>query len=64
MMKLQCNVGTVERKLRVIAGVAILAIGVYYGSWLGLIGLMPIFTGSSGYCPAYVPFGVSTAKKD
>jgi hypothetical protein len=49
--------------LRVVAGVAILAVGAYYGSWLGLIGLMPIFTGSTGWCPAYIPFGISTVKK-
>ena len=61
---MQCNVGKTERRLRVIAGIAILGLGAYFGSWLGLIGLMPIFTGSTGWCPAYIPFGISTVKKD
>ena len=61
---MQCNVGKTERVLRVVAGVGILAAGAFYGSWLGLIGFVPIFTGSTGWCPAYIPFGISTVKKN
>jgi hypothetical protein len=28
--------------------------------WLGLIGLVPLATAALGWCPAYLPFGIST----
>ncbi len=56
------NVGSVERIIRVVAGVAILAVGAYFQSWWGLIGIVPIATGAIGFCPAYLPLGISTCK--
>lgn len=61
---MKLNVGSTERIIRVVAGVAILAVGAYYQSWWGLIGLVPIATGGVGFCPAYLPFGISTCKTD
>lgn len=54
------NVGGTDRMLRVIAGVVILALGVYYGSWWGLIGLVPLLTGLTRSCPLYTMIGVNT----
>lgn len=31
-----------------------------YGSWWGVVGLVPLGTGLVGWCPAYLPFGFST----
>jgi hypothetical protein len=31
--------------------------------WIGLIGFVPILTGSINYCPLYRVIGISTAKK-
>ena len=59
---MQRNVGTVDRAARIVIGLAVIAAGVYYGSWWGAIGLVPLFTGSTGWCPAYLPFGLSTCK--
>ncbi len=56
------NVGTADRIVRIIAGLAIGAAGIYFQSWWGLVGLAPILTGSTGSCPAYVPFGISTCR--
>jgi len=61
MMK--CNVGGIDRRLRIIAGVAIIAAGVYFQSWLGAIGLIPLLTGVIGWCPAYLSLDFSSAKK-
>lgn len=58
------NVGTIDRVIRILAGLAILAAGFYYKNWWGLIGLVPLFTGIVRFCPAYVPLGLSTCKKD
>ena len=57
------NIGGMERMLRVIAGIAILYMGpgLGLGMW-SLIGIIPILTGSTGWCPLYIPFGISTYK--
>jgi hypothetical protein len=59
-----CNVGTTDRIIRVIIGAAIIAAGVYYESWWGAIGVIPLSTAAIGWCPAYLPFGMSTSCKD
>lgn len=58
------NIGTIDRIIRVAAGIAIGAIGAVYGSWLGLLGLVPLLTAGVGVCPLYLPFGISTRKRD
>ena len=44
-------------------GIAILYIGAGMGmplwAWIGVI---PIMTGSLGWCPMYIPFGINTNK--
>lgn len=57
---MKCNVGGIDRKLRIVAGLAIIAAGVYFQSWWGVIGMIPLVTGVIGWCPAYIPFGMST----
>lgn len=56
------NVGGIDRILRLIAGLAILGAGLYFKSWLGLIGLVPLLTAVFRFCPAYLPFGLSSCK--
>lgn len=56
------NVGGADRIIRVILGVAIILIGIYYQSWWGIVGLVPLFTAAINWCPAYLPFGISTCK--
>ncbi len=56
------NVGSADRLIRIIVGGAICAAGWYYHSWWGLIGLVPIATAAIGWCPAYLPFKLSTKK--
>jgi len=58
-----CNVGKTERVIRVIVGLAIIAAGFSYNSWWGAIGLVPLLTGITGYCPPYQMLGISTNKK-
>jgi len=54
------NVGTADRVIRVALGLAVGAAGLYYQSWLGLFGLVFLGTAAVGWCPAYLPFGIST----
>jgi hypothetical protein len=60
---MKLNVGSADRVIRIVVGVAICAAGWYYHSWWGLIGLVPIVTAAIGWCPAYLPIGLSTKKQ-
>ena len=60
---MKLNVGSIDRVLRIVAGVVILALFFVLDGgarWLGLVGLVPLATGVFGYCPAYALFGLST----
>jgi len=57
------NVGSLDRIVRIILGLAILGAGYYYQSWWGLVGLVPILTAIVRFCPAYLPFGLSTCAR-
>ncbi len=56
------NVGTADRVVRVVVGLVVVAAGWYFQSWWGAIGVVPLFTASIGWCPAYLPFGISSCK--
>jgi len=58
------NVGTVDRLIRIILGLVIAILGVYFESWWGLVGLVPLLTGLFSFCPLYVPIKISTGKKE
>lgn len=59
---MQRNMGTTDRIIRAMIGAAIIAIGIAYGSWWGLIGLLPLSTVVIGFCGLYKPLGISTCK--
>lgn len=60
---MKMNVGSNERLLRIIAGVVIIGLGMYYGSWWGVIGLVPLLTGLFRFCPLYSMLGMNTCKR-
>jgi hypothetical protein len=58
---MKANVGGFDRILRIAVGallVVLAALGTI-GVW-GYIGIVPILTGLFRFCPAYLPFGIST----
>lgn len=57
---MQKNVGSMDRMVRVVLGLAIIGVGLWSKSWWGAIGLVPLLTATLGWCPAYLPFGLST----
>jgi hypothetical protein len=60
---MKLNVGSADSVIRMIVGVAICAAGWHYHGWWGLIGLVPIATAAIGWCPAYMPLGLSTKEE-
>ena len=57
------NVGSVERIVRIVAGLILLAL-VFVGPqtpW-GWVGVVPLLTGLIGWCPPYAIFGINTCK--
>ena len=59
------NVGSVDKLVRIIAGIGILSlIFLLEGNarWIGLIGIVPLFTGLVGYCPLYSLVGLNTCR--
>lgn len=59
---MKTNVGNTERMLRIIAGIIIIAVGVYFQSWWGVVGVIPLFTGLFRFCPLYTMLGINTCK--
>ncbi len=60
------NIGKYERIIRIVAGLAIIAWGVYAKNWWGAVGAVPLLTGLIGWCPPYAILGINTCsvKKD
>jgi hypothetical protein len=62
-MTMTVNVGGIDRALRIVVGLALLSLFfVLQGnarSW-GLLGVVALFTGISGFCPLYKLIGVNT----
>jgi hypothetical protein len=59
MNRLTRNEGTIDRTLRIVIGVALLAT-IFIGpqTWIGLVGLVPLLTGVFGFCPLYRLIGI------
>ena len=60
VIQMKCNVGKTEQIVRLVLGVVIILLGLYFRNWWGLIGLVPIITGAIRYCPGSDILGVST----
>mgnify|MGYP001616104318 FL=1 len=62
---LKVNEGTLDRTLRVLLGIALVALALTKGWMWAWIGVVPILTGATGMCPLYSLLGINTcgAKK-
>lgn len=58
------NVGTVDRTIRIIIGLALLWYALLAAptgyNWVGWIGIIPLATALIGFCPLYTVLGIST----
>jgi hypothetical protein len=63
---MKANVGSVDRVIRIVAGLGILsAVFLVEGPnrWFGLIGLVPLLTATFRFCPLYPIVGINTCSK-
>lgn len=58
---MKANVGGIDRIARIVVGIVLIAL-VFVGpqTIYGWIGVVPLLTGLIGFCPAYLPLGLST----
>jgi hypothetical protein len=59
---MKSNVGKTDAIMRVLAGLVMAGLGVYYNSWWGFAALIPFVTAFTGFCPLYKLAGINTCK--
>jgi hypothetical protein len=58
------NIGIIDRSVRVVLGVALIAYGVVAPNYIvAAIGAIPLLTAVFGICPLYIPFKINTGCK-
>lgn len=59
---MKTNVGATDKLIRIVAGIVLIIIGIFYSKIWIIIGLIPLITGLIGYCPLYTLLGINTCK--
>ena len=65
-----CNVGGIERPIRIVLGIVLIGIGAFgdlpsIGMGITLaIGAIALVTGAIGFCPVWSLFGINTCPMD
>lgn len=57
---MKSNEGTIDRSLRIFAGVLLLGLALSGTTAWGWIGIVPLLTGLAGFCPLYTLLGINT----
>ena len=60
---MKTNMGAIDRSIRAVGGVALIVWALMGGPWWAWIGVIPLVTAAIGFCPLYVPIGISTCAK-
>ena len=60
---MKTNVGGIDRIVRGVAGAGLIAWALMGGPVWAWIGVIPLATALIGWCPLYLPIGISTVKK-
>ena len=59
---MKINVGGIDRILRILAGLGLIAWALTTGPVWAWLGVIPLATGIFRFCPAYPLLGISTCK--
>jgi len=54
------NVGSADKIVRIIIGLAVIGWGIWAKSWWGAIGIVPLATALMNFCPLYSVCGIKT----
>ncbi|MFZ4524783.1 MAG: YgaP family membrane protein [Chlorobium sp.] len=54
------NIGKTDRIIRAVIGLTIILAGIVIPSWWVAIGLVPLLTSLTGFCPLYTLLKIST----
>lgn len=57
---MKLNVGGIDRVLRILVGLGLVAWAAFGGPIWAWIGVAPLATGAIGFCPAYPLLGLNT----
>ncbi|MBT9539046.1 DUF2892 domain-containing protein [Thiobacillus sp.] len=57
---MSCNVGSTDRIIRILAGLALIAWALMGGPAWAWIGVVPLATGLFKFCPVYPLLGMNT----
>ncbi len=60
---MQKNVGSLDKVVRIVVGLGLLSMLLVRqdsGRWFGLIGVIPLFTVLTSWCPLYTVLGIRT----
>ena len=57
---MKTNVGGIDKIIRILAGIALIAWALMGGPVWAWIGVVPLATGLLGWCPAYTLLGMNT----
>jgi len=60
---MKSNVGTADRVVRIVVGLVLVSLALFLegnARWWGLVGLGPLATALTSWCPLYTPFGIDT----
>lgn len=60
---MQANVGGIDKWLRILIGLALIAWAVLGGPVWAWIGVVPLATGLSNFCLLYRLFGINTCRR-
>lgn len=57
------NVGNIDKAVRIVLGLGLIAFALVTKNWWGFIGIVPLLTAFMNYCPVYSLLNVSTTAK-
>ncbi|HLD24109.1 MAG TPA: DUF2892 domain-containing protein [Sulfuricurvum sp.] len=60
---MMCNLGKVDRILRISVGLALVIWAMISGNVLGYVGIVLLLTGAMSLCPLYALLGINTGCK-
>ncbi len=64
---MKCNVGVIDRIIRIVLGIIFIILGFSTSGTLAIIfdviGVILLLTAIIGFCILYVPFGINTCKR-